>query len=153
MPNYQPFGNSMPTSTQPYGYPMGGAFSPQQPPMPQYPAQPVRAPFQTNIIFVSGLPEVQMKPQPANSRCVYFDNDKSILYQKTVDEQGHFEISQYDLIEHAITDGEKGENSAQTIDQSKFVLKKDFEALQAQMRALELKLKGGVSGGTATVAK
>lgn len=153
MPNYQPFGNSMPTSTQPYGYPMGGGFAPQPSSIPQYQQPPVRAPFQTNIIFVSGLPEVQMKPQPANSRCVYFDNDKSILYQKTVDEQGHFEISQYDLVEHVPTDGEKGGNSAQTIDQSKFVLKKDFEALQAQIRALELKLKGGANNGTANVAK
>lgn len=147
MSNYSPFGNSMPTSTQPYGYPMGGYY---QPPQPQ---APPRAQFQTNILFVSGLPEVQMKQQPPNSRCVYFDNDKSIVYQKTVDEQGHFSIRQYDLVEHVETEAENVGKMPQTFDESKFVLKKDFEALQGQMRALELKLNGGVTSGTASISK
>lgn len=134
-------GNSMPTATQPYGYAMGGYMQPQM-------QQPQQAPQQqcaTNIIFVSGIEEVKMRSQPVNSRYVYFDNDKSILYQKTVDGTGHFEVEQYDM---TARNAENSPIEPRNIDISQFVLRKDFEALQGQIRALESKVRGGVGNGS-----
>lgn len=85
-----------------------------------------------------------MRAQPANSRYVYFDNDKSILYQKTVDGTGHFELEQFDL---TARNAENATVEPQSIDTSQFVLRKDFEALQGQIRALENKMRGGVVNG------
>lgn len=136
------FGNSMPTATQPYGYAMGGYIQPQMQPQPTQ--QPQTPQIATNVIFVSGLDEVKMRAQPANSRYVYFDNDRSILYQKTVDGTGHFELEQFDL---TARNAENATVEPQSIDTSQFVLRKDFEALQGQIRALENKMRGGVVNG------
>lgn len=130
-------GSSMPTATQPYGYAMGGYIQPQM-------QQPQQQQCATNIIFVSGIEEVKMRSQPANSRYVYFDNDKSILYQKTVDGTGHFEVEQYDM---TARNAENSPVEPRNIDTSQFVLRKDFEALQGQIRALEGKVRGGTGNG------
>lgn len=137
---YQFNGNSMPSATQPYGYPMSPymGISPQTQPAQQ-------AQMNTNKIFVSGIEEVKMKMLPPNSEFVYLDNEKSILYQKTVDSTGHFEVKAYDITEHK--EQNPAEN-AQNIDPQYFVSRKDFDGLKAEFTAFRDKMKGNYGRGT-----
>ena len=63
------YGNTMPTGTQPYGYPIGNYNVPQM-------AQPqIQPQTTTNKIYVSGIEEVRQKQLPNNSEVVFIDND------------------------------------------------------------------------------
>lgn len=145
MYNPYQFNNSMPSATQPYGYPMlPYTGSPQQ-------AQPIQQPqMNTNKIFVSGIEEVKMKMLPPNSEFVYLDNEKSILYQKTVDSTGHFEVRAFDIIEHK---EQKPVENAQTIDTQDLVSRKDFDNLKAEFTALRDKIRGSYGRGSQEAGK
>ena len=122
--NYSsPYGyNSMPTATQPYGYPMN----------PYPPVQPsVQTPVQTNtnMIFVNGLEDVKQRPQSNNSVMLYADNDKAIVYKKTVDGKGQYNVEVFDIIPH------KEEVIKQEI--GDFVPRTEFEVLQKKIATLE----------------
>lgn len=116
-----PFGyNSMPTATQPYGYPMVS--------YPQ--TQPQQTPqTNTNKIYVTGIDDVRNRMLPTSSDYVFLDNDKPLLYQKIVDSKGQFDVKVFDIIPHV----EKPE-SDKTKD---FVPRSEFTALQNKIANIE----------------
>ena len=133
---FSPFGATMPTATQPYGYPVNpyAGFPPMQQAAMQPPAVPQT---NTNKVFVSGIDEVRNKPLPQNSEYIFLDNDKSILYQKTVDSKGQFEVKAFDIVPHLEDPEEHSDH-----DLSVFVRRDEMDALMARVTALE----GGEKG-------
>lgn len=116
-----PYGyNSMPTATQPYGYPMN----------PYTPNTPTQAPAQTNtnMIFVNGLEDVRQRPQANNSVVLYADNDKPLVYKKTVDSKGQYSVEAFDITPHV----EKAPEPA-----PEYATKSEFESLQKKLVTLE----------------
>lgn len=131
MVNYPNYGygiNSMPTATQPYGYP----FNPYTQPQKQ---------VDTNKIYVSGIEDVKMRVLPPNSEYIFLDNEKSLLYQKKVDANGQFEVKAYVISEYK---GELVAKEQTTIDLSGYVPRNEFEALQAEFKALSEKITRSV---------
>lgn len=129
-PNY----NTMPTATQPYGYPMSpyignGAA-----------AAVAQQSLNTNKIFVSGIEDVRLRPLPPNSAYIFLDNDKSILYQKKVDANGQFVVEAYDITKHE--EQEQAQRQGASIDLSGYVPRNEFEALQSEIKALNDKISG-----------
>lgn len=132
-PNYGYGMNSMPTATQPYGYP----FNPYAQPMTQQtPSQPQKQ-IDTNKIYVSGIEDVRMRMLPPNSEYIFLDNEKSLLYQKKVDANGQFEVTAYVISEYK---GELGAKEQTTIDLSNYVPRNEFTALQDEIKALKEKM-------------
>lgn len=129
-PNYGYGANTIPTATQPYGYP----FNPYPQPQPQ-------KQIDTNKIYVSGIEDVRMRMLPPNSEYIFLDNEKSVLYQKKVDANGQFEVKAYAISEY------KGDLTAReqpSIDLSGYVPRSEFEALQAEIKALSEKIARSV---------
>ena len=114
-----------------FGYPNN--FQPRQIQQSQMPMQ------NTNKIFVSGIDEVKMRMLSPNSDFIFLDNEKSILYQKTVDSSGHFEVKAFDIVEH--------KESPERIESSGYVSKKDFEDLKSEFKALYDRVNGGQING------
>lgn len=134
---FSPFGATVPTATQPYGYPINpyAGFPQIQPQPAQVQQAPMSQQTNTNKLFVSGMDEVRNKPLPPNSEYIFLDNDKSILYQKTVDSKGQFEVKAFDILPHQEEPAQNRE-----ADMSGFVPRSEFDALKARIEALE----GGV---------
>lgn len=120
--NYSnPYGfNSMPTATQPYGYPMS----------PYTANAPVQAPAQTNtnMIFVNGLEDVRQRVQANNSVVLYADNDKPLVYKKTVDSKGQYSVEAFDITPHV-------EKAPEPVPE--YATKSEFETLQKKLVTLE----------------
>ncbi len=95
---FNPYGypyNSMPSATQPYGFPMmnnPGVQNAQQPIAQSSP--------QSNIVYVNGIEDVKNRQLPPNSNYAFMDNDNPILYRKTVDAQGRMTVEVYDITPH-----------------------------------------------------
>lgn len=128
-PNYGYGMNSMPTATQPFGYP----FS-QQPYLQQM-QQPQQV--STNKTYVSGIEDVKLMKLPPNSEYIFLDNDKSLLYQKKVDANGQFEVKAYEITE---CNADTTTVAQQPIDLSNYVPRNEFEALQGEIKALNEKI-------------
>lgn len=91
----------------------------------------------TNKIFVSSLDDVKSKSLPANSDFIFLDNDKPILYQKTVDSKGQFEVKAFEINEIKAQERQKEDNS---INLSNYVTLPEFEALKGQIDDLKNKI-------------
>ena len=91
----------------------------------------------TNKIFVSSIDDVKSKSLPANSDFIFLDNDKPILYQKTVDSKGQFEVKAFEI--HEIKPQEK-QNEDNSINLSDYVTLTEFEALKGQIDELKNKI-------------
>lgn len=91
----------------------------------------------TNKIFVSGIDDVKSKPLSANSDFIFLDNDKPILYQKTVDSKGQFEVKAFEIHEIKPQERQKEDNS---INLSDYVTLTEFEALKGQIYELKNKI-------------
>ena len=91
----------------------------------------------TNKIFVSGIDDVKSKPLSANSDFIFLDNDKPILYQKTVDSKGQFEVKAFEINEIKAQDRQK---QPDTINLSNYVTLTEFEALKGQIDELKNKI-------------
>lgn len=91
----------------------------------------------TNKIFVSSLDDVKSKSLPANSDFIFLDNDKPILYQKTVDSKGQFEVKAFEINEIKPQEKQKEDNS---INLSNYVTLTEFEALKGQIDELKNKI-------------
>lgn len=143
--NYQM--NTIPTATQPYGYPFNpyyNNFQSQQQP------QSTQA-MNTNKIFVSGIDEVRTKMLPPNSEMVYLDNDNALLYEKIVDAKGQFEVKTYELSEKTAQNSPKQPVS---MDLSGYVKIADFEAIKAELKSLkETVLKNSVTAEIESIKK
>lgn len=131
--NFNPFINSMPTSTQPYGYVMNN--------LPNYMQQTQNQTQQnqstTNIIFVSGLEDVKTRWQAPSTEMFYADNDKPLLYKKQVYANGQFDVKTYDISEH-LPDKDAGKNDS--IDLSGYVKTSDFEKIKEEIKSINEKL-------------
>lgn len=113
--------NSMPSATQPYGYPM-------PPQMPQ--TAPQTPPLQTNIIYVNGIDDARNRPLPPNSNYAFMDNDKAILYRKTVDGQGKMSVEAFDIVPH----------TEAPVEQPDYALKSDILMLQKELAKLRMEV-------------
>lgn len=113
--------NSMPSATQPYGYPM-------PPQMPQ--TTPQNPPLQTNIIYVNGIDDARNRPLPPNSNYAFMDNDKAILYRKTVDGQGKMTVEAFDIVPH----------TEAPVEQPDYALKSDILMLQKELAKLRMEV-------------
>ena len=91
----------------------------------------------TNKIFVSSIDDVKSKSLPANSDFIFLDNDKPILYQKTVDSKGQFEVKAFEINEIKAQDSQK---QPDTINLSNYVTLTEFEALKGQIDELKNKI-------------
>lgn len=121
--------NSMPTSTQPYGYPM-----PQQ-----YQAPTTN----TNKIFVGGIEDVKNRALMPNSDVIFLDNDKPLLYVKTVDSKGQYDIKTYKISEYKEPD-----NCS-----IKYASVDDVDSLRKEIKELKERLNGGANGISGTNQK
>lgn len=133
---------------QPYNY--GGTYIPNynfqspyqqfNPNLTQQQSQPQNqqsSATNTNKIFVSGIDDVKSKPLSANSDFIFLDNDKPILYQKTVDSKGQFEVKAFEIHEIKPQEKQKEDNS---INLSNYVTLTEFEALKGQIDELKNKI-------------
>ena len=138
MYNNNQYGMYAPNQT-PYNTPYGG-FSP----MPNtYPAQPQFAPqngnyvpqtqsqqqpaqMNTNKIYVTGIDDARARQLPPNSDFIFLDNDKPLLYRKTVDATGKMEIKAFKISEY--TETEVAPAPAPAVDMSQYVSVKDFNS-------------------------
>lgn len=128
--NYMnPFGSTMPTATQPYGYPMSPYMGMGN--MPQNTPAPAAPQVATNVIYVSGLEDVRQRNLPANSVGIFLDNDKPLLYQKVVDGKGQYEIKTFDLSPHIDTQSDK---KTEGIDLSAYALKEQIDPLESEIK-------------------
>lgn len=91
----------------------------------------------TNKIFVSGIDDVKSKPLSANSDFIFLDNDKPILYQKTVDSKGQFEVKAFEIHEIKPQERQKEDNSINLLN---YVTLTEFEALKGQIDELKNKI-------------
>lgn len=125
------YGNSYPTATQPYGYPMGGynMATMAQPQMPQQ--------TNTNKIYVSGIEDVRQRQLPNGSDVIFLDNDKPILYQKIVDGKGQFEVKAFNITPYSPVEAEK---QGGAIDLSNYVKTTDLEPIKAELEDIKNKL-------------
>ena len=119
MYNNYGFPYSMPTATQPYGFPM-----------PQSAPQPVQQQPQSNIVYVNGIDDVKNRPLPPNSNYAFMDNDNPILYRKTVDAQGRMAVEVFDIVPHKET----------PVAQPDYALKSDILMLQKELAKLRMEV-------------
>ena len=133
--------NSMPTATQPYGYPMNPYMNnmanpnQMQPQSQIQPQQPITT--NTNKIYVNGIEDVRNRSLLPNSDYIFLDNDNAIIYQKIVDSKGQFEVKAFDIVPHIEQKETKSENN---IDLSNYVKVTDLEPLQNDIKILKEKL-------------
>lgn len=90
----------------------------------------------TNKIFVAGLDDVKNRNLPFNSDVIFLDNDKPILYQKTVDSKGQFEVKAFEINEIKTQDSQKQPDT----NLSNYVTLTEFEALKGQIDELKNKI-------------
>ena len=91
----------------------------------------------TNQIFVNGVEDVRNRAVPPNSSFIFTDNDKPILYEKSVDGKGQFEIKTYEIRE---INAQEVKKDTQPINSSDFVKSSEFEAFKEEFRKLQNKL-------------
>lgn len=127
--NFNPY--FTPQGMQPYG----NQFNPYMQQQNQSnQTQPAMA-TNTNKIFVASIEDVRNRALPFNSDFIFLDNEKPILYQKTVDSKGQFEVKEFSISPLEVKDNTE-----------KYVLKSDFERLESQLKDLQNKLGEGNNG-------
>ena len=146
--NFNNFGNgyTMPTATQPYGYPMNN-FAPQT--QMQQPQQ-TQVSTNTNKVYVNGIEDVRNRPLPPNSDFIFLDNDKPILYQKIVNGNGQFEVKAFNISPYEPQESQKQESPMYL---SGYVKLTDLEPIKNEIKAIKEKLvtkKVEVINGTGT---
>lgn len=113
-----PFGtNSMPTGTQPFGWPMtfpNGNAQPQQIPT---------AAIVTNKIIVDSIEDVRNYYIAPGGDCIFLHKTEPLLFSKAVDNKGTVTIKTYDIVEH--------------VENSDYVSKQEFKSLQEQLAELK----------------
>ena len=149
MYNNNQYGMYAPNQT-PYNTPYGG-FSPMPntyPTQPQFtPQTPNYAPqtqsaqqMNTNKIYVTGIEDAKTRQLPANSDYIFLDNDKPLLYRKTVDATGKMEIKTFKISEYTETDAAPA--SAPAVDMSQFVSVEEFKTVQTEMGRIKRTIDG-----------
>lgn len=149
---YNPYQNGNMYQT-PYSVPYSGYMQPQgnytgQAPFapqngnyaPQTPTQQQPAQMNTNKIYVTGIDDARARQLPPNSDYIFLDNDKPLLYRKTVDATGKMEIKAFKISEY--TETEAVPASAPAVDVSQFVSVEEFKTVQTEMGRIKRTIDG-----------
>ena len=142
------YGGYMPYSTPYNGYNNNqGNYTGQVPFAPQNgnyapTAQPQQQPPQmnTNKIYVTGIDDARARQLPPNSDFIFLDNDKPLLYRKTVDATGKMEIKAFKISEY--TETEAAPAAAPAVDLSQFVSVEEFKTVQTEMGRIKRTIDG-----------
>ena len=140
------YGGYMPYSTPYSGYnnnqgnytgqapfaPQGANYAPQMQSQ-QQPAQ-----MNTNKIYVTGIDDAKARQLPPNSDFIFLDNDKPLLYRKTVDATGKMEIKAFKISEYTETEAAP----APTVNMSQFVSVEEFKTVQTEMGRIKRTIDG-----------
>lgn len=129
---FSPMPNTYPA--QPQFAPQNGNYAPQTQPQ-QQPAQ-----MNTNKIYVTGIDDAKARQLPPNSDFIFLDNDKPLLYRKTVDATGKMEIKAFKISEY--TETEAAPASAPAVDMSQFVSVEEFKIVQTEMGRIKRTIDG-----------
>lgn len=113
--------------------PQNGNFAPQTQPQQQQPAQ-----VNTNKIYVTGIDDARARQLPPNSDFIFLDNDKPLLYRKTVDATGKMEIKAFKISEYTETEAAP----APAVDMSQFVSVEEFKTVQTEMGRIKRTIDG-----------
>ena len=111
--------------------PQNGNYAPQTPTQPQAPQQPAQ--MNTNKIYVTGIEGARTMQFPPNSDYILLDNDKPLLYRKTVDATGKMEIKPFKISEYTETEAAP----APTVDLSQFVSVDEFKGVQSEITRIK----------------
>lgn len=117
-------GSSMPTATQPFGYPMN--FPPMQGNIPQQNNQMQQAPAVsalTNKIIVDSVEDVKNYYVAPGGDMLFLHRTEPILFRKVVDNKGTVSIKSFDVIERE--------------EETSFVSKQEFKSLQQEISELK----------------
>ena len=128
-PNYFNNYNNTPVN-QSYGY------TPNYTPYTQPPI-PTQQSTNTNKIFVNGIEDVRNRRLAPDSDFMFLDNDRPLLYQKTVDGKGQFEVKVFDIVPH--------KEEVVPVNNPDYVLRSDFEKLSSEFTELKNKILGGTN--------
>lgn len=131
----QPQGNY--TGQAPFA-PQNGNYTPQTPSQPQVQQQPAQ--MNTNKIYVTGIDDARARQLPPNSDFIFLDNDKPLLYRKTVDATGKMEIKAFKISEY--TETEAAPAPAPAVDMSQFVSVEEFKTVQTEMGRIKRTIDG-----------
>lgn len=141
-PYNAPYGGFMPsqgnyTGQAPFA-PQNGNYTPQTPSQPQVQQQPAQ--MNTNKIYVTGIDDARARQLPPNSDFIFLDNDKPLLYRKTVDATGKMEIKAFKISEY--TETESAPAPAPAVDMSQFVSVDEFKTVQTEMGRIKRTIDG-----------
>ena len=141
-PYNAPYGGFMPsqgnyTGQVPFAS-QNGNYAPQTPSQPQVQQQPAQ--MNTNKIYVTGIDDARSRQLPPNSDFIFLDNDKPLLYRKTVDATGKMEIKAFKISEY--TETEAAPASAPAVDMSQFVSVDEFKTVQTEMGRIKRTIDG-----------
>lgn len=128
-PSYFNNYNNAPVN-QSYGY------TPNYAPYTQPPI-PTQQSTNTNKIFVNGIEDVRNRRLAPDSDFMFLDNDRPLLYQKTVDGKGQFEVKVFDIVPH--------KEETAPVNNPDYVLRSDFEKLSSEFIELKNKILGGTN--------
>ena len=116
--------------------PQNGNYAPQTPSQPQVQQQPAQ--MNTNKIYVTGIDDARARQLPPNSDFIFLDNDKPLLYRKTVDATGKMEIKAFKISEYTETEAA----TAPAVDMSQFVSVEEFKTVQTEMGRIKRTIDG-----------
>lgn len=111
--------------------PQNGNYAPQTPTQPQASQQPAQ--MNTNKIYVTGIEGARTMQFPPNSDYILLDNDKPLLYRKTVDATGKMEIKPFKISEYTETEAAP----APAVDMTQFVSVEQFKDVQTEMNRIK----------------
>lgn len=125
---------------QPYMQPQPYMNYNQQPQLPQN--------TNTNKIYVSGIEDVRGKYLNPNSDYIFLDNDKPLLYQKTVDSKGQFEVKTFTITPYQPEEVKQ----EPALDLSAYAKASDLDSIKKEIQILKAKLGGqnGTTGSSTT---
>lgn len=112
--------------------PQGANYAPQMQSQ-QQPAQ-----MNTNKIYVTGIDDAKARQLPPNSDFIFLDNDKPLLYRKTVDATGKMEIKAFKISEYTETEAAP----PPTVDMTQFVSVEEFKTVQTEMGRIKRTIDG-----------
>lgn len=135
------YGGYVPYSTPYSGYNSGqtnytgqAPFAPQGANYaPQMQSQQQPAQMNTNKIYVTGIDDAKARQLPPNSDFIFLDNDKPLLYRKTVDATGKMEIKAFKISEYTETEAAP----APAVDMTQFVSVEQFKDVQTEMNRIK----------------
>ena len=126
-----------------YQQPMPMQQPMMQQPVQQMPMQNVPQPIPSNdmMIWVLSEGEAQSYPVAPNNSVILWDKNSDVVYIKSVNAQNVPSFRVLDYKERTVDNAPKTPTDHKCTCGDKFVLKKDFQALQIEFEALRSELK------------